>query len=81
MAAQRETTDYISSGIAKIDSDMQFLIDRLSAVLATLGETETAELLPWQADASADNAVAADTPSIEQSYSIAFQLLNMVASV
>lgn len=78
MAAQRETTDYISSGIAKIDSDMQFLIDRLSAVLATLGETETAELLPWQAGASADDAVSIDTPSIEQSYSIAFQLLNMV---
>jgi phosphoenolpyruvate carboxylase len=85
MAEQRETSDYISSGIAKIDTDIQFLIGRLGAVLTTLGETEAAGLLPWkpgvtdeQADALADAAVTADTPAVEQAYSIAFQLLNMV---
>ena len=78
MAEQRETSDYISSGIAKIDADIQFLIGRLGAVLTTLGETEAAELLPWKSGVSADAAVAADTPAIEQAYSIAFQLLNMV---
>lgn len=77
-AQQRETSDYISSGIAKIDTDIQYLIDRLGAVLETLGEHDTAKLLPWKADTSPDAAVAADSPSIEQAYSIAFQLLNMV---
>lgn len=76
--AQRETSDYISSGIAKIDADIQFLIGRLGAVLKTLGEADVAKLLPWQDGVSADAAVAADTPAIEQAYSIAFQLLNMV---
>ncbi len=78
MAEQRETSDYISSGIAKIDTDIQFLIGRLGAVLITLGETEAAALLPWKAGVSSGDAVAADTPAIEQAYSIAFQLLNMV---
>ncbi len=78
MAEQPETSEYISSGIAKIDADIQFLIERLGAVLTTLGETETARLLPWQQDALADTAVTADTPAVEQAYSIAFQLLNMV---
>lgn len=78
MAAHRETPDYISSGIAKIDADIQYLIDRLATVLRTLGEETTAGLLPWQAETTADAAIAADTPAIEQAYSIAFQLLNMV---
>ncbi|MDD5200914.1 MAG: phosphoenolpyruvate carboxylase [Terrimicrobiaceae bacterium] len=78
MAAQRETSDYISTGIAKIDADIEYLIDRLAAVLETLGEKETAGLLPWKAGVSFDEAVAAGTQSIEQAYSIAFQLLNMV---
>ncbi len=54
MAAQRETSDYISSGIAKIDTDIQFLIDRLGVVLETLGEHETAKLLPWKPGTSPD---------------------------
>ncbi len=78
MAALRETSDYISSGIAKIDADIQFLIDRLGAVLETLGECDTARLLPWKSGTSPDAAVAAGSQSIEQAYSIAFQLLNMV---
>lgn len=78
MAEQRETSEYISSGIAKIDADIQFLIERLGAVLATLGETEAASLLPWQEATSPDSAITADTPAVEQAYSIAFQLLNMV---
>ena len=52
--AHRETSDYISSGIAKIDADIQFLIERLGDVLATLGETEAAALLPWKDGASSD---------------------------
>jgi phosphoenolpyruvate carboxylase len=78
MAAHRETSDYISSGIAKIDTDIKYLIDRLAAVLVTLGEDETARLLPWQDGLSSEAAVAANSQSIEQAYSIAFQLLNMV---
>jgi len=78
MAEPRESSDYISSGIAKIDADIQFLIDRLGEVLTTLGESETAALLPWKSGVSTEAAVAARTPAVEQAYSIAFQLLNMV---
>jgi phosphoenolpyruvate carboxylase len=78
MAAHGEPSDYISTGIAKIDADIQYLIERLAAVLVTLGEGETAKLLPWQPGASPDAAVAANSQSVEQAYSIAFQLLNMV---
>ncbi len=78
MAAPRENTDYISNGIAKIDADTQYLTDRLATVLQTLGEDTAARLLPWQEGTDAEAAIAADTPAIEQAYSIAFQLLNMV---
>jgi len=78
MAEQRETSDYISTGIAKIDSDIHYLIERLAAVLVTLGQEDTAGLLPWKEGLPPEAAVAAGTQSIEQAYSIAFQLLNMV---
>lgn len=73
-----DTEDYIASGIAKIDSDIHYLIGRLGAVLATLGEDEAASLLPWQEGHSADEAADTSRQTIEQAYSIAFQLLNMV---
>lgn len=73
-----DTEDYIASGIAKIDSDIHYLIGRLGAVLSTLGEDEAAHLLPWQEGHSADEAADTGRQTIEQAYSIAFQLLNMV---
>ncbi len=74
------TSDYITTGFAKIDSDIRYLIDRLRTVLTNLGEFEAANLLPWQdADENpAEISETPETPSIEQAYSIAFQLLNMV---
>ena len=72
-----KTSDYIASGFAKIDSDIATLIEAFRKVLENLGETEAAALLPWQGG-DADASDATNSPSIEQSHSIAFQLLNMV---
>lgn len=72
-----KTSDYIASGFAKIDSDITTLIKAFRQVLEDLGETEAAALLPWQG-AEDDASDATNSPAIEQSHSIAFQLLNMV---
>ncbi len=71
------TSEYITSGFAKIDSDIRYLIDRLRDMLSSLGEGEAAELLPWQEGADSPPQTPG-TQAIEQAYSIAFQLLNMV---
>src|SRR5476649_1328303 len=71
------TADYISSGFAKIDADLGFLMGCLKDVLCELGEEEAAAHLPWQVGGTAHDIN--DPPArIEQAYSIAFQLLNMV---
>lgn len=72
-----KTSDYIASGFAKIDSDITTLIKTFRQVLENLGETEAAKLLPWQG-VETDGSDPTNSPSIEQSHSIAFQLLNMV---
>jgi len=71
------TADYIVSGFAKIDADLGFLMDCLREVLIELGEEGAAKFLPWQADGSTHN-IHEPPERIEQAYSIAFQLLNMV---
>lgn len=71
------TADYISSGFAKIDADLNFLMECLREVLDELGEEQAAKFLPWQASGEVHDSK--QPPSrIEQAYSIAFQLLNMV---
>jgi phosphoenolpyruvate carboxylase len=77
MASRVKTTaDYIASGFAKIDADLAYLMECLREVLRELGEEKAAELLPWISEGDAE---AKDLPPrIEQAYSIAFQLLNMV---
>jgi len=70
--------DYIASGIAKIDSDIHYLIECLSEVLITLGDKETAGILPWCGSPPPDKTVESESHAVEQAYSIAFQLLNMV---
>jgi phosphoenolpyruvate carboxylase len=64
----------------KIQRDIQFVIDCFREVLAELGETALADYLPWQAHPPAGAALppAIDVVKMTQSYSIAFQLLNMV---
>lgn len=77
MMRDNKTSDYIASGFTKIDSDIRELIQAFRGVLERLGESEAAKLLPWQ-ESVGDANDAPDTPAVEQSHSIAFQLLNMV---
>ncbi len=73
----KTTADYIKSGFEKIDSDLSFLMGCLKEVLGELGEDEAATYLPWQED-GVEHDINNPPPGIEQAYSIAFQLLNMV---
>ena len=73
----KTTADYIVSGFAKIDADLNYLMKCLKEVLVELGEHKAAEFLPWQEGGQAHN-IDDPPPRIEQAYSIAFQLLNMV---
>ena len=73
----KTTADYIVSGFAKIDSDLNYLMGCLKEVLLELGETKAAEFLPWQ-EGGQTHDINQPPPRIEQAYSIAFQLLNLV---
>ena len=73
----KTTADYIASGFAKIDADLNYLMECLKEVLEELGEKRAAQFLPWQGHGTAHD-VHEPPPGIEQAYSIAFQLLNMV---
>jgi phosphoenolpyruvate carboxylase len=73
----KTTADYIVSGFAKIDADLDFLMKCLQEVLIELGETKAAQFLPWQHGGETHD-IDEPPPRIEQAYSIAFQLLNMV---
>ncbi len=75
-AGVNTTADYIVTGFAKIDADLGFLMGCLQEVLAELGEEDAARFLPWQDGEKHD--IHSPPPRIEQAYSIAFQLLNMV---
>lgn len=69
------TADYIASGFDKIDRDLSFLLGCLREVLKELGAEEAARALPWENE----QPLPEHAPEgIEQAYSIAFQLLNMV---
>lgn len=69
--------DYISSGFKKIDADLGYLMGCLREVLQEVGEGEAARYLPWIEGAGPHDA--SNPPAgIEQAYSIAFQMLNMV---
>jgi phosphoenolpyruvate carboxylase len=73
----KTTADYIASGFVKIDTDLNYLMECLREVLCELGEDKAAEFLPWQESGRIHDADE-PPPRIEQAYSIAFQLLNMV---
>ncbi len=73
----KTTADYIASGFVKIDADLDYLMGCLKEVLVELGETKAAQFLPWQHGGETHD-IDEPPPRIEQAYSIAFQLLNMV---
>lgn len=73
----KTTADYIASGFEKIDQDLKFLMGCFREVLLEIGEAEAARCLPWIEGSEVHDA-SAPPPKIEQAYSIAFQILNMV---
>lgn len=77
---KRTTAEYIHSGFERIDYDLNYLMECLREVLEELGEHEAARGLPWlpARRGRAGKARPVEIQSIEQAYSIAFQLLNMV---
>lgn len=66
---------YLTDGFAKIDHDLRELMTCLKEVLEELGETETIARLPWLND---EETGTGGVRGLEQAYSIAFQLLNIV---
>lgn len=64
----------------KINRDIRFFIDCFREVLEELGEQALAESLPWQENSHKGDVLplSIDVIKSTQSYSIAFQLLNMV---
>ena len=66
---------YLSDGFAKIDRDLRELMTCLDEVLEELGETATRERLPW---IRGEETGSGGSKGLEQAYSIAFQLLNIV---
>jgi phosphoenolpyruvate carboxylase len=60
----------------KINQDILFLIECFREVLEELGEQELANALPWQENSTFTPTI--DPVKLTQTYSIAFQLLNMV---
>lgn len=69
-----------TSDFAKVDQDIQFLMQCFREVLAENGEHALAHALPWGDGAESDAAYAntLDPIKLTQAYSIAFQLLTIV---
>lgn len=68
----KTTSDYIASGFEKIGNDLDFLMGCLREVLLELGQKDVADRLPWV------GTEEGRVEGLEQAFSIAFQLLNMV---
>ncbi|MBV9275704.1 MAG: phosphoenolpyruvate carboxylase, partial [Verrucomicrobia bacterium] len=66
---------YLSLGFEKIHEDLSFLMHCFREVLEELGELELAQSLPWISQVKVSSEA---NPRLSQTYSIAFQLLNMV---
>jgi len=66
---------YLTDGFAKIDHDLRELMTCLKEVLEEIGEQETIERLPWL---NGEETGTGGVRGLEQAYSIAFQLLNIV---
>jgi phosphoenolpyruvate carboxylase len=68
-----------TSDFAKVDDDIQFLLQCLREVLEENGEAVLANALPWQEGSIHLNVgESIDAVKLTQAYSIAFQLLNIV---
>jgi phosphoenolpyruvate carboxylase len=68
----------LSIGFAKIDTDLEFLMQCFREVLESLGDHDIAEKLPWIGTPEATQPLENFPPRLAHAYSIAFHLLNMV---
>ena len=68
----------LSIGFTKIEADLEFLMQCFREVLASLGQQDIADRLPWSGT-DTPGPTADDFPArLAHAYSIAFHLLNMV---
>jgi phosphoenolpyruvate carboxylase len=75
--SQSALVPYLERGFQKWQADLQFLLERFSAVLKSIGEPKLAALLD-ECFLDAEPASEALPPRAAQALSIGFQLLNMV---
>jgi len=73
----------VSAGLAKVDRDLNFLIERFDRVLRRIGEESVADHLPWRTQGVPPKAAKGKgkerfPDQLGQAYSIGFQLLNLV---
>jgi len=70
--------DFVKTGFAKIDRDLEFLVGCFREVLLDLGEKEVAEALPFLNGGNTKAVPARFSSRVMQAYCVVFQLLNMV---
>jgi len=68
----------LTLGFAKIETDLDFLMQCFREVLASLGQPDIADRLPWSGADATGPAPDDFPPRLAHAYSIAFHLLNMV---
>jgi phosphoenolpyruvate carboxylase len=68
----------LSLGFAKIETDLEFLMQCFREVLTSLGQEDIAGRLPWSGTGVPGPAADDFPPRLAHAYSIAFHLLNMV---
>ena len=68
----------LSIGFAKIETDLEFLMQCFRDVLVSLGQQDIADRLPWSGTDTPGPAADDFPPRLAHAYSIAFHLLNMV---
>lgn len=73
-----ERSRLIEDGLSKIDRDLRFLLECFAEVLQEVGQPELAALLPWLTERPAAATPGRLPELLDQAYSIAFQLLNIV---
>ncbi|QQL45441.1 phosphoenolpyruvate carboxylase [Sulfuriroseicoccus oceanibius] len=66
------------TSFSMIDIELDFLIDCFRDVLDRIDAGDVANFLPWKSDNQSESTTKQDPASVGQSYSIAFQLLNIV---
>jgi phosphoenolpyruvate carboxylase len=70
-----QTPDYVQLGFARMERDLEYLIECFAEVLTEMGHADLAAHLPWRNYLPPVEAVP---PRLGLALSVAFQLLNMV---